>query len=121
MFDFFRDIKNEMSGIDVEVAAEERKEKIEKKKQSYFIFSTKMKIIIFTMAVIYLIFSGINIAVVLKLNGEFYLLIKYIFLAALAIGICICLIIKKKNSEIMAIIGIFLFIVLNYFSLFLLQ
>ena len=121
MFDFFRDIALEMSGIDSKSAQEQREEKREEKRKNRFIFSKSAKGIVFIFGVFYLIVVWLNVSV-MKQSGSFEIasLIRFAVLSICDIAAMVCLVIGKKKAEIIALVLIFLFLVGQYFSLILL-
>ena len=121
MFDFFRDIALEMSGIDSKAAKEEREEKREEKRKQRFIFSRSAKVITFVFGILYLIVAGLNIAM-MKQSGtmEFVSIIRFSLLTICDIAAMVCLAIGKKKTEIAALILIFVFLIGQYFTVVLL-
>lgn len=111
MFDWFREMGQELSGIDSEVAKKERKEKQELKKLNKFIFSKSAKIGTIILAVLYIVMAGSMISF-LKNDGEHLLqIIKYIVMSIIAIVVIFSLVFGKKKGEIVALIGAFIFVV----------
>lgn len=113
MFDFFKDIRNELNGIDT------LQNKIEKPKEEdkVFFFKKSTKRIIVITAITYIILTLLTICSLLK-NGEsnFEYFIRSAIMIPLAVGIIVTSVIKKKKCEIisMILIGIFL-IILAFF------
>ena len=107
MFDFFKDIRNELNGIDTTQI------KIEKPKEEdkVFFFKKSTKRIIVVTAITYILLTIFTIYSLLKnneINVEYF--IKSAIMIPLSVGIIVTSIIKKKKSEIisMILIGIFL-------------
>lgn len=117
MFDFFRDMILEASGIDSKAAAEERKERKEAAKKERFIFSKGAKVIVYVMGAIYLAVAWIGMAAMIQAGTmDAFRIIRFIFLVGCDIASIICLAIGKKKTEIAALILIILFVVSQYFS-----
>lgn len=109
MFDFFKDAYAELNGLDVDKMKEERKNK---RKQSQ-IFSRRTKIIIVVVGVLYLVMAWMNISMILK-SGFSPLILKYVLLSILDILIIITMLIKNKETKIASIVGIALFVIINF-------
>lgn len=118
MLDFFRDIALEIGGIDSKSAKEQREEKRENKKKNRFIFSKSAKVFCFFFGIVYLFIAGLNI-VQMKQTGSADLLeiLRLVVLTALDIGTMVCLAIGKKKAEIVALILVVLFLVVQYYSM----
>lgn len=122
MFDFLKDIILEVNGIDSEAVKEEEKIAQEKKKKDRFIFSKKMKIFIFIFGIIYLLLAGFNIATIKAVGGlNLYIGMRFIVLILMDVSCMVCLVIGKKQTEIAALILIIIFILTQYFSIFLMM
>lgn len=119
MLDFFKDLYLEANGIDAVAAEKNRNEKREIAKTKRYIFTNKMKALILALGILYLIMAVSSLIVLKSKPNVLIYLIKYIVLSFFDIGICICLFWGGKKGEIAAIIGIFLFIAMNYLALFL--
>lgn len=117
MFDFFRDIILEASGIDPVAAAEVRSERKKAKKMERYIFSRGAKIIVFVFGVLYLVITWFSMKV-MKDSGTLsaLYLIRYIFLIACDIASLVCLAIGKKKAEVAALVLIVVFVVTQYFT-----
>lgn len=121
MFDFFRDIALEMSGIDSKSAQEQREEKKEEKRKNRFIFSRSVKVIVFVFGVLYLVVAGINVSIMKQSDSmEIASLIRFAVLTICDIAAMVCLVVGNKKAEIIALILILLFLVGQYFSVILL-
>jgi len=125
MFDFFRDVVQELGGIDTTLAKKEREEKKEIEKLSRYIFSAGAKKIILTTGGLYLLLTVILIAgtvstanVIGSVGNTILQIVKYIFLAAINIIVCVSIIRGTKRGEIIALAGCILFAVLLYASFF---
>lgn len=111
MFDFFKYMKDEMLGIDAELAYKERKEQQEREKEERYIFTNKAKAITIVMAAVYIMIAFLMI-IALKNSESPLFIIQYIFKALIAVGVIISLLVGKKRGEIVALSGIALFIIL---------
>lgn len=116
MFDFFRDLYLESRGIDSFAAEKLRKKKKEIKIEKRFIFTKKMKALIIFLGILYL-FIAISSLFTLR-DGDILFYIKYFIFFILDIIICISLILGTKKCEIIALVGIVIFIFGNYLYLF---
>lgn len=117
MFEFFRDMALEFSGIDSKAADEERKEKKEMKKKDRYIFSTGMKVLVWVVGVLYLVVVAMSIYF-MKQAGAIDILniLRYIVMVSIDVAAMICLAIGNKKTEIAAVILIPVFILLLYFG-----
>lgn len=111
MFDFFKDAYAEINGLDVDRMKDERKN-IRKQCQ---LFNRKTKIIISIVGVLYLVIASTNILMLLK-NGFSPLILKYVLLSILDISIIVTMLIKNRKTEIVSIVGIVLFVIINFKS-----
>ena len=120
MFEFFRDVLQEAKGIDTNtlkmIRAGEMEEK--KAKNKRFIFSKRMKIVVYVLGALYLLTSipimmmagGVeNVLLYTAVNGT---------LVAVDIAVCVCLVVGKRKGEIAALIGVIVFFLLLYASIF---
>jgi len=119
MFEFFRDAINEVNGIDVKAAKHLKNEEYEREKLNRFIFSKKSKAIIFIIGISYFLYAGMMIAMLINTGINPLYIIKYIILSMLDIIVCLCLLIGSKKFEIVALIGVIIFLFLLYFANFL--
>lgn len=121
MFDFFKDIYYELNGIDSNSIQEERRKKREEKRKERFIFSKSAKVIVFIFGILYLIVGIINMTI-MKENAAWNVvqIIRLMLLSICDIACLVCLSIGKKKTEIIALILIFVFIVVQYFTIILL-
>lgn len=113
MFNFMKDIYLEMNGIDPEAA---RKEKSEEKTIDKVIFSFRSKVVIWIMGIIYLIITVPIIIFMIK-TGINISIFKYILLMVMDILILICISIKKKTSEVIALATIICFVIINFVTI----
>lgn len=121
MFDFFRDVILEASGIDSDAAAEERNAKREARKKDRFIFSVGAKVMAFILGIIYLIIAWFGIAAGAKSGSlDAFKIIRFVFLSGCDIACLVCLAVGKKKTEIAALILMILFVVGQYFTTLLL-
>lgn len=111
MFDWFREVGEELSGIDCTAAKKERMEKKEQRKLNCFIFSNEMKILIIVCGIVYLVMAG-SMIVALKGTAEAILyIVKHIIMSLVDIVVIFALIFGKKKGELVALIGVFIFVV----------
>ena len=120
VFDFFRDMALELSGVDSEKAEREREEKRKIKKKNQFIFSAKSKIIIYAFGILYLVIGGINMTHLRGQERIAALILKFVFLSAVDIAGLICLTMRKRKTEIAALILIIIFVIVMYITTLLL-
>lgn len=115
MFDFFRDIALEISGIDSQTIKQNRANKKELEKRKKYIFSNSTKGIIYFLGVLYLIMGGLSIWAI-KGSGRHIGLavLKYVFLSIVDVSALICLALRKNKAEIIALILIVTFVVVMY-------
>ena len=117
MFDFFRDIALELSGVDSKDAERQRKEKQEEKRKDRFIFSHGVKVLVYIFGVLYLI-TGATAITVAKTNGALnaLMILRFIALTLLDVSSVVCLATGKKKAEIVALILIVMFVLIQYFT-----
>lgn len=118
MFEYFRDIYLESQGIDCLAAEKIRNEKKEIKRLERYLFTKKMKALVIVLGIIYLAIAGGNLYALKGSSDMWLVYLRYGGLSALDIAICMALIFGKKKGEIVAIIGIFIFILINYLAVF---
>lgn len=118
MFDFFKDLYLERSGLDLEKVNEERKKKEEEKRKNRYIFSSGAKRTIIIFGLFYLIISYYGIYTLIKTRNINLLLIKFIVLSVIDLCGIVNLYINKKKNEIIALICLIIFFVINVISVF---
>ena len=112
MFDFFREMGEELAGIDSDAARKHRKEKAEQKKLDRFIYTRGMKTLTITLGILYVLIAvSAIIALRTIASGAGLQIVKYIFMSIVAIVVIFALIFGKKKGEIVAVIGTFIFVV----------
>ena len=111
MFDWFREVGEELGGIDSVAAKKERLEKKEQKKLNRFIFSNTTKAIFIVCGVLYLVTAGSMIFALKGTEEALPYIAKYIFMSIVDIVVLFALIIGKKKGEIVALVGTFIFVV----------
>lgn len=111
MFDYFRYIVDEMNGIDGEKAAEIRKQKAEQEKENTFIFTKRAKVIIAVLAIFFFIVSLFTLMYYGESKSKNVIeIILEIIRGCAAAEIAVCMFIKKDRAEILALIGIGIFV-----------
>lgn len=113
MFDFMKDIYLEMNGLDVAKAREERKVKLEKEKSETVIFNKKTKRFLLIAGVFFLLLSGGGLALSINRADVFGIVKNALLLVAVAVTM-VCLIIKKRETEIASIVGMALIILITF-------
>ena len=116
MFDWFREVAEELSGIDSAAARRERVEKQDKRKQEYYIFSRGMKVMVIVLGLLYVFMAGATIAVLKNVTGSLIHILRYSLMAMVALFIVFSLVFGKKRGEIFALVGIAVFVVALFFS-----
>lgn len=120
MFDWFREMGEELVGIDSKAAKKERMEKREQKKLNRFLFSKGSKVLVIILGIIYLIMAG-SIISALKGTPKFIpYIVKYLFMAIIDLVVIFALIFGKRKGEIIALVGCFIFVVCLFISVVLL-
>ena len=114
MFDFFRDIALEASGIDSEAAEKERMKKKKIKRDNRFIFSKSVKIIVFIFGILYLILGAMSMATIGQQTNVVFKIVKFVFLSAVDISALVCLLTRKKKAEIAALVLVIIFMIVMY-------
>ena len=109
MFDFFRDVYAELNGLDPDKIREEKS--LLKKR---FALSRVVKLTIRTVGIFYLIIVAINI-IALFANGISLTIFKYIAAVIIDVIVLVFTFNKSKYSEMIIIIGVVLFIGINFF------
>lgn len=122
MFEFFidviRDATLEANGIDSQKARLQREQKKLDKKKKKYIFSGKMKVLIFVVGILYLGIGVLNLVTLKSAGGlDFLSVLRIILLSALDIACLVCLGSRKKKGEVIALILIIVFVLAQYISL----
>lgn len=121
MFDFFRDIYLELNGVDSDAAEKERQAKKEQKRKERFIFSGSAKVVAFILGILYLLLAGSSLSLLIESGSlDVFKIIRYVFLILCDIAALVCLAIKKKKTELAALIVMIIFILVQYFTMILL-
>lgn len=112
MFNYWRELGWELHGYDVEKMKNEKKQKKIEEEQNIIFLNRTTKIVINILSVIYLPICW------LSLDGYYHTqnyigFFLYILMAFLDIGIIVLSNIKKRQTELIAIVGILIFILLN--------
>ena len=116
MFDFFKDIIQEASGIDTVKAKKQRDEQKGVDKLSRYIFSPKAKWLILIIGLLYLVFSVLTVSAIWNVPNRIITITKYVILSIIDIIACASLLNGSKKGEIVALISGLVFIVLLYAS-----
>lgn len=117
MFDWFREVGEELRGIDSAAAKKERMEKQEQKKIDRFIFSRGAKALIIVLGLLYIIMTICTIGVVKNMaENAVAFIVKSILMSIIAIVVIFALLVGKKKGEIVALVGTFIFVVGMYLS-----
>ena len=113
VFDFFREMAEELSGIDSNAARKERQEQKEKEKLDRFIFSKSAKVWIVILAVLYIIMAAGSIAALRGSSGTInfgLMVLKYSLMSIDALIVVFALLFGKEKGEIIALAGTFAFV-----------
>lgn len=116
MLDFFKDTYLEMSGVDTQKLKKEREEKKKKEKEERYIFSKKIRILTIILGIIYLLIAGSEIVILARYSCSIMLILKILFQVLIDIVVIVCLVLKKKEYEKIALALIVLFFVVGYMS-----
>lgn len=119
MFDWFREVGEELIGINSEAAKKERTEKKQCQKGNCFIFSRNMKILFIICGVLYLFMAAGTVSILRNQNGSFLAVLKYVLLSFLDLFVLFALLFGKQKGEIAALAGSFVFITGLFFSVIL--
>ena len=112
MLDWFREIAEELSGIDSSAAKKERVVKREQKKSNRFIYSPGMKIVTIFLSILYIVLAISMIRALREQPGDTTIqIVKYVLMSILASVVSFSLIFGRKKGEIVAIIGTYIFVV----------
>jgi len=117
MFDWFRDMGHELSGLDSQATKRERIEKREQKKLNRFIFTGGTKALIIALGVLYIVMAGSMVIELRGIEETASHIAKYIAMSIIAIVVIFSLIIGKKKGEIIALAGTFIFVVGLFLSI----
>lgn len=117
MFDFFKEIYLEKSGIDIQKLKEEREEKKRKENESKYLFSKGMKIFTIILGIMYLLIAISEITVLINISGSIIYILKILFQSLIDVAIIVCLMLKKKKYEKVAIGLIVLFFIVGYMTI----
>lgn len=117
MFDWFKEMKLELGGIDSNAVKKERLEKAELKKLNRFIFSKGMKALIVALAVLYILISVSMIIALKSIGGQVLQIAKYTAMSILAITVIFALVFGKRKGEMVALITSFIFVIGLFISI----
>ena len=120
MFDFFKDVYLEAKGIDSDAIKKERLQIKNKTKEKKYIFSSKTKVLIIILGIVYFFISTASLSILKFQKDMIMLSIKFLILSIMDLAIITCLMIPKKKAEIIALIIIIVFVIITYFSIILL-
>jgi len=115
MFDYIKDEVMRVRGIDADAAGKEHDELKDKKDKP--LYSTRFKAVTYIVFSLYLVISVSNIFFV-NMYASFLSLLANVFLALLAVVICVFLVLSGKMFEKLALTGSLLFVVVLYLSMF---
>lgn len=120
MLDFFRDSLLELQGIDSEKAKMERlmKKQQRNEKKDKILIPLSIKKMIQALSAFYMV-SCVSSMIILLQNGLNLLLIKFILQILISSSLFVLMFFKTKKAEIISIVLIILFIVLQYSGTFL--
>lgn len=113
MFDFIKDLYFEMNGFDMEMIKEEKRKKLEREKAETIIFKKNTKIFLLISGSLFLIISVVALIISVQqinIGG----IIKNIFIIVLDIATIICMMIKKKQTEVASLVGIILILITTF-------
>ncbi len=110
MFEFFKYAKDELSGIDHDERVKAIKEKKAEKDSGRIILSRGVKVTIYAFGALFLIVALLSVSLLKRTGHGLETIIPYVLLSLLDVGIMVLASIKKKSTEIAAIVGILLFI-----------
>jgi len=127
MFEYFRDIANEMNGIDMKAARLEREERLAQEKLSRFIFSKKIRRTVVVICCVSIFISISIIAVAVNTYRENYVgnenifpvVIWNVLLIIISVIVGVSLLNGTKKGELIALVGSFIYVVLLYATIFL--
>ena len=113
MFDFMKDLYFEMNGFDMEMIKEEKRKKLEREKAETIIFKKKTKIIIMITGFLFLAIS-IAALIISVQQTNISGIIKNIINIFLDVVTVVCLMIKKKQTEVASLFLIALIIIITF-------
>jgi len=115
MFDYIKKEIRRVRGIDADTAGKEYDDLKGKKEKP--LYSTRLKAVTYIVFSLYLIVSVCNIFF-LSIYTSIFSLLANVFLALLAVVICVFLVLSGKTFERMALTGSLIFVVALYLSMF---
>lgn len=110
MFEFFKYARDELSGVDHDERVKAIKEKKAAKDSGRIILSKSVKVAIYAFGGLFLIVALLSVSLLKRTGHGIEIIIPYVLLSLLDVGIMVLASIKKKSTEIAAIIGILFFI-----------
>lgn len=116
MFDFLKDMSLEARGINSEAVRELEEEKKRKEKEERVLLPKSFKRLAYVVGGIYLAISWTVLAVTHGQIGGVGAVAVSLSLSTIDIAAIVCLILKTKRSEIMALIFIAAFVAVLYAS-----
>lgn len=114
MFEFFKDTILQIQGIDTNIIRAEKLKKEIAKKESKIFLATSTKNVIRVTALLYFAIAIFSIISAVMICDDFRI-IKISFLFLLTITVFILTFIKNKTAEILSLVGILLFMIVNGF------
>lgn len=113
VFDFFKDLYFEMNDYDMEMIRKEKEEKIKKEKEETIIFSRKTKAAIFVTGSLLMLISMFALIISVQKN-DVGGIIKTIFNIILDAVTIVCIMIKKRQTEIIGLVGIVFILIITF-------
>lgn len=113
MFDFMKDLYFEVNGYDMDMIRKEREQQIEKEKKETIIFKKQTKKILLVFGILFLIIS-LGAFYISMQQSEIYGIIKNAFLIILDIFTIICMLIRKKCTEMASLVGMLIIVFITF-------
>lgn len=114
MFEFFKYAVDELNGIDHEKKKEEMKQKETEMDSKKILISRKFRNVVVVFGALYLIIAFLSVSLLKNTGHGIESYFQYIILSAMDIGIVILLFMRKKAAEIVALVGIVLFVAVMF-------
>lgn len=109
MFDFLKDLYFEMNDFDMDKIKEEKKMKIEIEKSETILFKKKTKIILLVVGILLMLVSIATLIICINKSSVGGIL-KNSFLILIDLITMITLMIKKKETEVLSLVGMVLIV-----------
>lgn len=112
MFEFFKYAADEMRGIDHDEKVKKAQEARQDEKK--VILSKGVRTAIYVFGLLYLVIAILSVSLLKRNHAGFDSFFMYLILTAIDLAVLVCVTLRTKKTEIAAIAGIVVFVVLLF-------